>query len=87
MQNERITLKKTDSVVKQISSACIDMQNRVFKPMAHMAQPLNRILVVLHNADMDGARRFAKQLARELKAKDLNQSFCGENFEEKSGNL
>jgi phospholipid/cholesterol/gamma-HCH transport system ATP-binding protein len=36
---------------------------------------LDRILVVLHNADMDEARRFAKRLSRELKAKDLFNSY------------
>ncbi len=38
---------------------------------------LDRILVVLHNADMDGARRFATRLARELKAKDLLNGYEG----------
>ena len=38
---------------------------------------LDRILVVLHNADMDGARRFATRLARELKMKDLLNSYEG----------
>lgn len=36
---------------------------------------LDRILVVLHNADMDEARRFATRLSRELKAKDLLNSY------------
>lgn len=36
---------------------------------------LDRILVVLHNADMDEARRFATRLARELKTKDLLNSY------------
>ena len=38
---------------------------------------LDRILVVLHNADMDGARKFATRLARELKTKDLLNSYEG----------
>ena len=38
---------------------------------------LDRILVVLHNADMDEAREFATRLARELKAKDLLNSYEG----------
>jgi len=32
---------------------------------------MDKILVVLHNADIDDARRFARRLARELKAEDL----------------
>jgi len=32
---------------------------------------MDKILVVLHNADIDDARRFATRLARELKAEDL----------------
>ena len=32
---------------------------------------MDKILVVLHNADIDDARRFAKRLARELKIEDL----------------
>jgi phospholipid/cholesterol/gamma-HCH transport system ATP-binding protein len=38
---------------------------------------LDRILVVLHNADMDEAREFATRLARELEAKDLLNSYEG----------
>jgi len=38
---------------------------------------LDRILVVLHNADMDEARRFATRLARELNSKDLLNSYEG----------
>ena len=38
---------------------------------------LDRILVVLHNADMDEARKFATRLARELKTKDLLNSYEG----------
>jgi phospholipid/cholesterol/gamma-HCH transport system ATP-binding protein len=32
---------------------------------------MDKILIVLHNADIDDARKFANQLARELKAEDL----------------
>jgi len=38
---------------------------------------LDRILVVLHNADKDEARRFATRLAGELKKKDLLNSYEG----------
>jgi len=38
---------------------------------------LDRILVVLHNADKDEAREFARRLARELKTKDLLNSHEG----------
>ena len=72
--NEKIGLVAGQIMLKNFA---VQIKQRLDITDSCSRYSLDRILVVLHNADMDGARRFATRLARELKTKDLLNSYEG----------
>jgi len=72
--NEKIGLVAGQIILKNFA---VQIKQRLDITDSCSRYSLERILVVLHNADMDEARRFAARLARELKMKNLLNSYDG----------
>lgn len=75
-----LTVENIDEISEQmghmsgltvIKNFAIQIQQRLDITDSCSRYSLDKILIVLHNADIDGARQFVTRLARELKIEDL----------------